>query len=119
VKSWTRLFGVDQVESVLWVTGSLLAVVLMVEMTGDHVMGQLAALACLVAYGIRRHRIVAALPPEGETSGAWRQADLEGRLAELEALHARVAELEERVDFSERLLTRTNDLPVVARAARE
>jgi hypothetical protein len=106
VKGWKQLFGVDPVEAVLWILGSGLGVVLMTELTRDHVMGQLAALGFLVAYGIRRHWILGSLPPEGETSGGWRSAEVEGRLAELETLHARVAELEERVDFSERLLVK-------------
>jgi hypothetical protein len=35
-----------------------------------------------------------------------RLAQLEQRVAELEAVHGRLAELEERMDFAERLLTR-------------
>ena len=35
-----------------------------------------------------------------------RVAQLEQRVAELEAVHGRLAELEERMDFAERLLTR-------------
>jgi hypothetical protein len=41
-------------------------------------------------------------PPQDET----RVAQLEQRVAELEAGQARVAELEERMDFAERLLAR-------------
>lgn len=43
----------------------------------------------------------------GLTTGemaAERLAEVEERLAELESVHARVAELEERLDFAERLL---------------
>ena len=45
---------------------------------------------------------------EGYSTGemaAERIADLEARVAELEMVQGRVAELEERMDFSERLLT--------------
>jgi len=48
---------------------------------------------------------------EGLTTGEAhlvRQEELEMRVAELEALHTRVAELEDRLDFSERLLASTS-----------
>jgi hypothetical protein len=44
----------------------------------------------------------AGVPPEQEA----RVAQLEQRVAELEAVQGRLAELEERMDFAERLLTR-------------
>lgn len=44
----------------------------------------------------------AAVNPEHDA----RMARLEQRVTELESVHGRVAELEERVDFAERLLTR-------------
>lgn len=51
--------------------------------------------------------------PEQERAGLTtgeaqleRMEELEMRMAEVEALHSRVAELEERLDFSERLLVR-------------
>jgi hypothetical protein len=47
-----------------------------------------------------------------------RMAQLEQRVAELEAGQARVAELEERVDFSERILIR-HDAPVRLPGGRE
>lgn len=40
---------------------------------------------------------------------AERVAELEARVSELEAVQARLLELEERVDFAERLLTRPAD----------
>lgn len=46
----------------------------------------------------------------GEMS-AERVAELEARVAELEAAHARLVELEDRVDFAERLLARPPDDP--------
>jgi hypothetical protein len=44
----------------------------------------------------------AAVNPEHDA----RMAQLEQRVTELESVHGRLAELEERVDFAERLLTR-------------
>lgn len=46
---------------------------------------------------------------EGRASGAELRGEVERlqeRLAEVDALHARVAELEERLDFAERMLAR-------------
>jgi uncharacterized protein HemX len=60
----------------------------------------LAASAALYAW--RRRRASAGL-----TTGqmlAQRQAELERREADVDAVHARLAELEERLDFSERML---------------
>ena len=48
----------------------------------------------------------AALLEEARGGDAHRLEDIEHRLAELELREVRVAELEERVDFAERLLTR-------------
>jgi hypothetical protein len=48
----------------------------------------------------------AALLEEARSGDPQRLADIEHRLADLEAREARVAELEERLDFAERLLTR-------------
>ncbi len=59
-----------------------------------------AASAALYAW--RRRRALA-----GVTTGqmlAQRQAELERREADVDAVHARLAELEERLDFSERML---------------
>ena len=41
---------------------------------------------------------------EGHAGGSGELADIEDRLAEMDALRQRVGELEERVDFAERLL---------------
>lgn len=68
--------------------------------------------------GIRRHFALKKLAKtEGFSTGemaAERIADLEARVAELEIGHARLAELEERMDFSERLLTQQSQESRVA-----
>src|SRR5262249_12914383 len=58
----------------------------------------------------RRHRAMKNRPPEttGEIQ-AERIAILEDRLADLEQIQAPVFELEERLDFTERLLVRQRD----------
>lgn len=104
MNAWRRSFGTDLVETLLWGAGSFLVSVMAVETFHDRMAGFAAALGCIIAFGVRRHYLQRALPPEGETSGGWPAAELEARVAELEQLQGRVAELEERVDFSERLL---------------
>lgn len=60
-----------------------------------------------LAFEWRRRRALKDAGPVGLTTGeaaAHRLAELEDRVAEIDLLHSRVMELEERVDFSERLL---------------
>lgn len=62
----------------------------------------------LVVLAWRRKRALALAPTTGYSTGevqADRILDLEARLAELEQGQGRVLELEERLDFTERLLT--------------
>ena len=113
MNGWKRIFGVDVVEMAIWAVGSFLTTLMVVEYYHDRMPGFAAALILLIAFGLRRHSALKALPPEGETSGSWRMADLDARLTELEATQARVAELEERVDFAERLLARQVEAPKV------
>ena len=110
--SWfRRALGVDLVETVLWAGATFLVGVMWVDYSHDRMAGFATVLLSIVGYGVRRAMLLKRLPPEGETSGAWRMADLEGRIAELEGLHQRVAELEERVDFNERLLAQQDEAP--------
>jgi type VI protein secretion system component VasK len=64
----------------------------------------------LILLAWRRKRGLATMAPEatGEVEAA-RVYELEARVAELEALQERFLELEERVDFAERLITRDVD----------
>jgi hypothetical protein len=55
--------------------------------------------------------------PTGLSTGevaVVRVGDLEHRVEELEAAQARIAELEERLDFAERLLTQHTEVPLPA-----
>lgn len=110
--SWfRRTFGVDLVETVLWAGATFIVAVMWVDYSHDRMAGFGTALLSIVGYGVRRHFLLKRSAAEGETSGAWRVADLEGRVAELETLHQRVAELEERLDFNERLLAQQHEAP--------
>lgn len=63
----------------------------------------------VIVLGIRRRLALKGRNKSGLTTGemnAERVADLELRVAELESVQARVYELEERLDFTERLLAR-------------
>jgi hypothetical protein len=72
----------------------------------EFAIGMVVAIS-LGVLGWRRNRALRHAPAltTGEAQ-AERVAELETRVAELESQHARVLELEERVDFAERLLTR-------------
>jgi predicted signal transduction protein with EAL and GGDEF domain len=100
--------GLDAFDTMVHVVVSGTLVVLIAATTRNPEPTFVAGCAALVILGVRRRFALTAMQKageiSGETSGAYRLADVEGRLAELETLHARVAELEERVDFSERLL---------------
>ena len=59
----------------------------------------------LVVLGVRRHFALRNLPPQSPAElGEARMAELEARLSEVGDLDFRVQELEERLDFAERLL---------------
>jgi len=65
----------------------------------------------LVILGVRRHFGLKRLGPEGLTTGqmaANRFEELEQRVGELEAAQVRIVELEERLDFTERLLSQSS-----------
>jgi hypothetical protein len=63
-----------------------------------------------VVLGIRRHLALRKLPPDttGELA-AERIAELEARVVELEQTEVRMMELEERLDFAERLLAQARE----------
>jgi hypothetical protein len=108
MSAWKRYFGLDGFDTTVHVVITLAVMAAVVDATRSPGPMALAGAAGLVVLAVRRRLALSAMVKSGEvsgeTSGAYRLADVEGRLAELETLHARVAELEERVDFSERLL---------------
>jgi len=109
MNAWRRIFGIDPINSVLVVAGSFATVIFVGELTGSGELAVGTMALCIGGYGILRHYGLKALPPEEESSGAWRAADLEARVADLELMDHRVAELEERLDFAERLLASKNE----------
>jgi hypothetical protein len=68
-----------------------------------------------VVFAIRRRLALRRLPPAistGEVEAA-RLDEVEQRMAEVDLLEARLAELENRVEFSERLLTQQREAQLV------
>lgn len=104
------IFGIDGFELIVHaaVTGILIAWVYEVNRSQDaFIFASIVAIGSLVALSIRRRFGLRRSSAGGLTTGemaAERLAELELRMAELEAGQARVAELEERLDFAERLL---------------
>lgn len=64
----------------------------------------------LLVLGVRRHLALRRFPPESSGEfAAERIAEVEARLAALEQGERRLYELEERLDFAERLLARARE----------
>lgn len=76
-----------------------------------EIVGPVLGIGAIIAFIVAGVLVVHRFAPESRHPGLEgeerrRLDDLEARLGELEELKRRVGELEERVDFSERLLTR-------------
>ncbi len=106
-----RTMGLDFIDMAIQavVTGSVMG---FMDSTMPHPFAEgpmmLVAGASVVVYAIRRHRALLRMGPEiGLTTGqmaAERIEELESRVAQLEAGDHRLLELEERLDFTERML---------------
>ncbi len=78
------------------------------------ILGSAAATISLVVLGVRRRLALYKVERSArqvDVVASERLAELEERVADLEAAQARMAELEERVDFAERLLARGAERP--------
>ncbi|MGH7561231.1 MAG: hypothetical protein ACRENB_09425 [Gemmatimonadales bacterium] len=107
--SWFReAVGIDFVDFVIHL-GVTLALMGFVDVTdGPEGLYPTLVAGSLLALGARRHYAMRRRGPRSLNSGevqAERLTDLEARVSDLEAVQARLFELEERVDFAERLLT--------------
>lgn len=106
---WKRTFGVDPFDTAVHL-GITFALLVVVE-ANNHQADEMIAVGVVsaVIYSVRRWFALRSLRTAGEvsgetTTGVHRKLDTEGRLQDLESLYGRVAELEERLDFTERLL---------------
>jgi hypothetical protein len=109
VNDWLkRNLGLDTVALVLHLAITGIVMGLADELSGDDAITLGVLGASLVSLALYR---LVALRRRGGTTGlssgemaAFRFEEMEQRLAELEASQSRVAELEERLEFTERLL---------------
>lgn len=112
--SWIRrAVGLDGVDLMIHagVTFSVMAIGSSLWSHGDaEIMLATVSLVSLLVLGLRRRRAMRDLPPEttGEIA-AERIAELETRVLELEQGELRMHELEERLDFAERLLAQARE----------
>lgn len=91
----------------VFVTICLTAVVAQSSPVDEDMIIPLALAASAALFGVRRHFALRRLAGGGPNTGeveAMRVEDLEARVADLELGVVRVVELEERLDFAERLL---------------
>ena len=119
-----QIFGIDGFELLVHaaVTGLLLVWLIEVNRPQDAVVfTSMLGIASLVTLAIRRRLALRRdHSPTGITTGemaAERLAELEGRMADLEAAQARIVELEERLDFAERLLARPREAKALPEGA--
>ena len=103
-----RVVGLDGVDLLIHagVTFAIMAVGSSIWSHGDaEVMLATVSGASLLVLGVRRRLALRRRPQDGVAEvEAARLAELEGRVAELEEGELRLHELEERLDFAERLL---------------
>jgi hypothetical protein len=107
VSWWRQTFGMDGVDLLIQVGVTAMLMAFVGVSRGPDEMYPVMIGASLLVLGVRRALGLRAAERRGLTTGemsADRIADLEQRMADLEAGQSRVAELEERVDFAERLL---------------
>jgi hypothetical protein len=116
VSWWKRTFGVDWFDTLVHVGITFALMVIVEGKTHEAEPVTAVAITGAVLYSIRRYFALRKYRQTGElsgetTTGAHRQIDTEARLQDLEALYGRVAELEERLDFAERLLAKQEEAP--------
>jgi hypothetical protein len=102
-----RTVGLDFVDLAIHagVTFFLMVVAEEASIVNNGVGVALVGAVSFVVLGVRRHFALQKLPPHSPAElGEARMAELEARLAEVGDLDFRVQELEERLDFAERLL---------------
>lgn len=112
MSAWRRVMGLDFIDFAVQavVTGLLMGFMdSVMRSRGSDPALFLTAGASFVLFAVRRHRALLRMNPDGIglTTGqmaAARIEELEARVAHLEAGESRVAELEERLDFAERML---------------
>ncbi len=115
--SWVRkMVGLDGVDIVIQAGVTMFVMIMAGSSAGGNeeaLIGGVGAVS-LVILGVRRHFALkrGARGAIGETTGeviADRLAELDARLHEIDGMNYRVQELEERLDFTERLLAQARE----------
>jgi hypothetical protein len=114
MNGWKKLFGVDVFDTAVHVGITFMLLVIVEAKTHDAEPMLALTIVSTIIFSIRRHFALKKGAGQGEvrgeaTTGVHHRLDDEARLQELESLYGRVAELEERVDFAERLLARKDE----------
>lgn len=112
----TRL-GLDWIDLLIHVAATIFIMIMVGNLpiwdegSSNAVGAAVAAVAAisLVVLGLRRKQALAKQPVGDVSEG--RLAEVEDRLGQLEHVHDRLLELEERLEFAERLLTRQSESP--------
>lgn len=118
--SWLRRYvGLDAVDLSIHFGVTIFLMILGQALTQDEIGVAIPGALSLVLLGMRRQRALKGQPQErsGEITGE-RLAELEARVADADQLHDRVQELEERLDFAERLLAQARAEPARLEAPR-
>lgn len=112
VSWWRRHVGLDFVDTLIHVGVTMMLMIVAVEASipNEEVGLSLVVAASLLVFAWRRKVAMRNLPLETTGQGtAVRLEDLEARMAEFDLTTARVAELEERLDFAERMLAQRSE----------
>lgn len=102
-------FGIDGFDLTIHLLVTFLAVMVfgpVMELNPGIALGVIPMVSLLVLAWRRKQGLAALGPEASDPPDPARMYELELRVAELEALQERFLELEERVDFAERLLAR-------------
>jgi hypothetical protein len=118
---WKRIFGLDPIDLAVHATVTGLVAVMLAEASGNEEVMVAGVFALgTVVFAWRRQRALRALSREPlDDYERARIDDLEARVADLEGAQFRLLELEERLDFTERMLARGAEPSVVPRPAGE
>ena len=112
---WKRTFGLHPVDFIIHFLAGGFIVVALGDASKNDAVALVATAGLFALYAWRRQRALARLPATGMTSGEVRLVELETQAEELHELRTRVAELEERLDFTERMLAQQRDPAQIGR----